>query len=110
MSQTFYVRTGEVQEIVVAPTAKDAVKGALIRSVEKEQFPGLLITCNTIDFKEHPDQDLMFVTENELKALRFSVKKFLTGFDLTDEQWLAYRRIKIAIEAFQGLLTDDNEL
>lgn len=110
MPQTFYVRTGEVKEIVVAPTAKDAVRSALIRSSEKEQFPGLLITCNTIDFNPHPDKDLLYVTENELTDLRFSVEHFLMGFDLTDEQWLAYRKIKQAIEAFQGLLTDDEGL
>jgi hypothetical protein len=109
MNQTYYVCTGEVKEVVVAPTAKQAVTSALIRSVEKEQFPGLLISCNTIDFKEHPDKDLMFVTENELTALRFSVKRFLKGFDLSEEQWVAYRKIKEAIEAFQGL-TEDDEL
>ena len=107
---TFYVRTGEVKETVVASTARCAVVSALMRSVEKEQLPGLLITCNTIDFKEHPDKDLMFVTENELKALRFSVKRFLRGFDLTEDQWLAYRKIKQAIEAFQSLLTDEDPL
>ena len=108
--QTFYVRSGEIKEIVVAPTAKDAVKSALIRSVEKEQVPALLITCNTKDFKMHPDEDMMFVTENELVALRFSVQHFLKGFDLTDEQWRAYRKIKMAIEAFNDLLTDDDGL
>lgn len=109
MHKTFYVRSGEVKEVVVAPSAHDAIKSALLRSVEKEQFPGLIMTCNTIDFKQHPDKDLMYVTENELTALRFSVKQFLKGFDLTDEQWLAYRKIKEAIEAFQGL-TEDDEL
>lgn len=108
--QTFYVRSGEIKEVIVAPTAKDAVKGALVRSVEKELVPGLLITCNTKDFKMHPDEDMMFVTENELTALRFSVEQFLKGFNLTDEQWRAYRKIKEAIEAFNNLLTDDDEL
>jgi len=108
--QTFYVRSGDIKEIVVAPTAKDAVKGALVRSVEKELVPGLLITCNTKDFKMHPDEDMMFVTENELTALRFSVEHFLKGFDMTEDQWRAYRKIKEAIEAFNDLLTDDDGL
>lgn len=110
MKQTFYVHTGEVSEIVVAPSARDAVKSALLRSFEKELNSGLLISCNTVGFGEHPDKDLMFITENELKVLKYDVKKFLKGFDLTAEQWRAYRKIKQAVEAFQGLLTDDDGL
>jgi len=108
--KTFYVQTGDVKEVIVAPSAREAVKGALIRSVEKELVPGLLIACNTVGFGEYPDNDLMFVTENELKALRFNVTNFLKGFTLTKEQWMAYQKIKQAIEAFQQLLSDTNEL
>lgn len=110
MHRTYYVHTGEISEIVVAPSARDAVKGAMIRSFEKEQAPGLLISCNTIGFGEHPDEDLMFITENELKALGYSVKAFLLGFNLSNEQWRAYRQIKVAVETFQSLLTDSDLL
>ena len=110
MVRTFYVTTGDIKEAVVAPSTQDAVRGALLRGYEKELVPGLLISCNTTGFGEHPDDDMMFVTENELKALHFSVKKFMQGFDLTPQDWLAYRKIKQAIEIFQDLLTDEDEL
>lgn len=107
MSRTYYVQSGSVKEILIAPTAKDAVKAAIMRGCEKELIPGLLISCNTIGFGEHPDQDLMFVTENELKTLHYDAKQFLKGFKLTEAQWIAYKKIKTAIEAFQDLIKDD---
>ena len=107
---TYYVQSGAVTETVIAKTAKEAVRGAMMRAMEKEQVPGLLTSCNTIGYGVHPEDDMMFITENELIALGYSVDKFLTGFDLTQEQWIAYRKIKQAVEAFQGLLTDDDGL
>lgn len=110
MHKTYYVQTGDVTEVLIAPSAKDAVRGAILRGCEKEQARGLLVSCNTIGFGEHPNEDMLFVTENELKVLGYDTRKFIQGFHLSSKQLMAYRKVKQAIEAFQALLTDDDLL
>ena len=110
MKKTFYVRTGQLREVMVAPTPVDAVRGAIMRGNEKELSLGLLTICNTEGFVQRPDIDLIFITENELKALRYNPIKFLAGFTMTDLQWEAYRKLKDGLEAFQDGLTDKDDL
>lgn len=105
--KTYYVRTGNIREVVVASTPIEAVRGALARSNEKELSPGLLTICSPSGFEQCPNADLLFITENELRALRYNPEAFLKGFDMTEEQWRAYRKLKTGIETFQGLSEPD---